>query len=298
VRGDSLIVVFDQLKATYAGAVVNGPGVMQGAWTKDGTKMRLMVRCWTTGSASDGSPHTQRFITVAQGVQLEVLDWGGSGRPLVLLHGMGITAHDFDTFAPKLTSEYHVYGITRRGAGRSSRPDSGYSPDRLGDDVVAVLDSLRLDQPVLVGHSFAGSQLSNVGSRYPTRIAGLVYLEAAYPAAYVDRARDTLPLDPDFQPKCPCSINEKLDAGENHVHRIPVPALAIYAMKPGWDTQSFDSRQPDWTAANQAKEFERGVPKARVVRIPDATHAVFRSNEAQVISEMRAFISGLPRASP
>ncbi len=82
----------------------------------------------------------------------------------------------FDNFAPKLTADYHVYGITRRGYGASSSPDSGYGADRLGDDVLAVFDSLKLNRPVLVGHSIAGQELSSVGSRHPDRIAGLVYL--------------------------------------------------------------------------------------------------------------------------
>src|ERR1700694_5401581 len=89
----------------------------------------------------DPSPHTVQFVTVDKNVKLEVLDWGGSGSPLVLLAGLGNTAHVFDDFAPKLTSEYHVFGITRRGFGASSIPASGYSADRLGDDVLAVLDA-------------------------------------------------------------------------------------------------------------------------------------------------------------
>ncbi len=65
----------------------------------------------------DPSPHTTQFVTVDKNVRLEVLDWGGSGRPLVLLAGGGDTAHVFDDFAPKLTPNFHVYGVTRRGFG-------------------------------------------------------------------------------------------------------------------------------------------------------------------------------------
>jgi len=63
----------------------------------------------------DPSPHTIQFLTVDKDASLEVLDWGGTGRPLVLLTGLGSDAHVFDDFAPKLTARYHVYGITRRG---------------------------------------------------------------------------------------------------------------------------------------------------------------------------------------
>jgi len=132
----------------------------------------------------DPSPHTTRFVTVEKNVRLEMLDWGGSGKPLVLLAGGGDTAHVFDDFAPKLTRRFHVYGITRRGFGQSGFSPEGWGADRLGDDVLAVLDSLNLQQPVLVGHSLGGEELSSVATRYPKRVAALVYLDAGYPYAF------------------------------------------------------------------------------------------------------------------
>ena len=132
----------------------------------------------------DPSPHRVRFVTVDKDVRLEVLDWGRSGRPVVLLAGGGDTAHVFDEFAPKLAANHHVYGITRRGFGASGFSASESGADRLGDDVLAVLDSLKLKRPVLVGHSIAGEELSSVGTRHPDRVAGLIYLEAGYPYAF------------------------------------------------------------------------------------------------------------------
>src|SRR6266849_1947102 len=140
----------------------------------------------------DPSPHTSRFVTVEKGVRLEVLDWGGSGKPLVLLAGGGDTAHVFDDFAPKLMPSFHVYGITRRGFGESGFSPEGYGADRLGDDVLAVLDSLKLIRPVLVGHSLGGEELSSLSTRHPTRIAALVYLEAGYPYAFDDGKGPTM----------------------------------------------------------------------------------------------------------
>lgn len=132
----------------------------------------------------DPSPHRVHFVAADKNVRLEVLDWGRSGRPVVLLTGGGDTAHVFDDFAPKLAAKYHVYAITRRGFGASDYSASESGADRLGDDVLAVLDSLKLRRPVLVGHSIAGEELSSVGARHPDRVAGLVYLEAAYPYAF------------------------------------------------------------------------------------------------------------------
>ncbi len=151
-----------------------------------------------TQNKTDSSPHTVQFVTIEPDVKLEVLDWGGTGRPLVFLAGLGNDAHVFDTFAPKFTANYHIYGITRRGFGASSKPapvDGNYSADRLGDDVLAVIDALKLDRPVLVGHSVAGEELSSVGSRHSEKVAGLIYLDAGYAYAYYDRAHGDVILD-------------------------------------------------------------------------------------------------------
>jgi pimeloyl-ACP methyl ester carboxylesterase len=126
----------------------------------------------------DRSPHQVRFVTIEEGVRLEVLDWGGTGRPLVLLAGLGNTAHIFDDFALKLNKTNHVYGITRRGYGMSSHPDSGYNGQRLADDVIKVIESLGLVSTVLAGHSIAGEELTAIGAQHSNRIGGLIYLDA------------------------------------------------------------------------------------------------------------------------
>lgn len=145
----------------------------------------LTIALWSVTRAEpapwrDPSPHQVRFVTVAPNVHLETLDWGGRGQPIMLLAGGGNTAHVFDEFASKLTDRYHVYGITRRGSPPSSVPEDGYSGDQMGDDVLAALDALRLKRPVLVGHSFAGQEMSNVATRHPERVAALIYLDAMH----------------------------------------------------------------------------------------------------------------------
>jgi non-heme chloroperoxidase len=146
---------------------------------------------------ADTTVHAVQMVTVEKDVQLEVLDWGGTGRPLIFLAGMGNSAHNFDNFAPLFTAHYHVYGITRRGFGASSKPapkDGNYGAYRLGDDVLAVMDALHLDRPVLVGHSFAGEEMSSVASRHPEKLSGVIYLDAAYGFAFFDPAHPSLEL--------------------------------------------------------------------------------------------------------
>jgi len=311
----------------------------------------------------DPSPHTTRFVTVEKDVRLEVLDWGGSGSPLVLLAGGGDTAHVFDDFAPKLTPSFHVYGITRRGFGQSGFSPEGYGADRLGDDVLAVLDALNLKKPVLVGNSLGGEELSSVATRHPNRVTALVYLEAAYPYAFdngkgptwkeFEDARKLWPSAPPPSESDPGlasfgalqqafkralgltypegelrqlftatpdgRVGKQRDfpgdavmlQGMKKYANIPVPALAIFAIphaQPKWMTDSADPKVREaakafWAAddaltTRQAKAFEEGVPTAHVVRLRGADHYVYLSNEADVLREMKSFLSSLRLQSP
>jgi non-heme chloroperoxidase len=144
----------------------------------------IPLRSQQQAAWKDPSSHVSRFIPVGPEVRLEVLDWGGAGRPLVLLPGGGDTAHVFDDFAPKLTRDFHVYGITRRGFGESGFAPLTAGSDTFGDDVLAVLDALKLEGAGLVGHSIGGQELSSIGTRFPNRVAALVYLDAGYSYAF------------------------------------------------------------------------------------------------------------------
>jgi pimeloyl-ACP methyl ester carboxylesterase len=128
----------------------------------------------------DPSPHATRFVTVDEGVQLEVLDWGGSGQALVLLAGGGAAAHQYDDFAPALTARYRVVGVTRRSHRGSSAAPGGYGFARLAEDVMRVIDALGVNSPVVIGHSFAGEEMHVLGARHSAKIRGLVYVDAAF----------------------------------------------------------------------------------------------------------------------
>jgi pimeloyl-ACP methyl ester carboxylesterase len=290
-----------------------------------------------------------------------VLDWGGSGKPIILLAGGGNTAHVYDDFAPKLTADFHVYGITRRGFGASgfTVPKERYPVDRLRDDILAVIDALKLKQPVLAGHSIAGAELSAVATLHPDRVAGLVYLDAGYPYAFDNGIG---PTQNDFPPVRSIPFptyprpgdsdrvsfsalqawyaridgygipeaewrqlrDSTLDGRVARVRdfpgsqnlmtilsdakkfeKLPVPALAFFALPHVAEAYITNSADPsvrevanayfttvDSLTERQARAFEAGVPKARVIRLR-GHHYIFITNEADVLREMRAFLAGL-----
>jgi non-heme chloroperoxidase len=243
-------------------------------------------------AAQDTTSHLVQFVTVQPDVKVEVVDFGGPStgerKVIVLLAGMGATAHAFDEFAPKLAKTHRVFGVTRRGFGSSSVPASGYGADRLGDDVLAVMDALKLTKPILVGHSLGGEELSSIGSRQPERVSGLVYLDAGYAYAYAGPGAEPL-RPPPLGSEPP--VVEAIRAGMQKYDTIPVPILAIYAA-PHREAASWGDPEDKITLA-QVSAFEKGLPSARVVRLPNAGHVIFRTNEADVLREMHAFIAGL-----
>jgi non-heme chloroperoxidase len=132
---------------------------------------------------TDATAHRQSFITTGDGTRLEVLDYGGDGPPLIFISGLDATGHAFDKFAPRFIGTHHVFAVTRRGIGASDKPplsDAAYNSRRLGDDVLDVMDALKVERAVLAGWSMGGVELSSIATRYPGRVAGVVYLDAGY----------------------------------------------------------------------------------------------------------------------
>ena len=317
---------------------------------KAGILFALFCTAAQAQNAPDPSPHKIQFVTVDKDVKLEVLDWGGTGRPLLFLAGLGGTAHDFDNLAPKFTDHHHVYAITRRGFKPSSTPpitNENYDADRLGDDVLAVIDALKLDRPVLAGHSIAGEELSSVGTRHPEKVAGLVYLDAIYQFSFYDPEEPDLSLDtatvrrdldrmfevagtpaqsalianiqaalPNLQkslqdtadslvglPDIPPHDSTPEDEAGNRIFTntrrygvIKLPILAILARPHNCGTVCDKPFMQKIMAAEVARDtyFEKHNPDAKVVRLR-GSHNIWRSNEADVLREMNAFMDGLPK---
>jgi non-heme chloroperoxidase len=256
---------------------------------------------------ADPSPHKQQLVQVADNVRLEVLDWGGSGRPLVFLAGGGDTAHAFDDFAPKLTPSYHVYAITRRGFGASgsTTPDNDFR--HLADDVVAVLDALHLDHPVLVGHSIGGAELSAVANEHPHRVAAVVYLDAAYPPMHSTTAASrrwsnscpsTLPSlrrrkHTRRTPEEPQKVHRDPRSGPRHLRHAPHPGPMGHTSTGPKIRQAAKTYGAALTplTEKQISELKKTVPAAHIITIPNTHHYIFLSNEPEVLRNLRSFLA-------
>jgi pimeloyl-ACP methyl ester carboxylesterase len=122
---------------------------------------------------------SDQFVTLA-GVRFHYLDWGGDGDPLLLLAGLGCTAHVFAELAPHLSDRFRVLALTRRGHGLTDQVQSGHALSDAAEDARRFLDALGIERAHVAGHSMGGGEVSALAARHPGRVARVVYLDGAY----------------------------------------------------------------------------------------------------------------------
>jgi pimeloyl-ACP methyl ester carboxylesterase len=126
----------------------------------------------------DSSAHQQHSVAV-NGTRISYLDWGGTGEPLVYIHGLGDSPHSFDDLAPALTDRFRVIAYARRGHGRSAS-NGPFDNGTLVEDLRQLLDSLKITRAHLAGWSMGGNEITELALRYPDRVGKLVFFDTGY----------------------------------------------------------------------------------------------------------------------
>lgn len=127
------------------------------------------------------------FVHVEPGVNLYVEDINPSGhKTIVFIHGWPLSHKQFEYQFNVLPAKgYRCIGIDWRGFGQSDKPYSGYTLDRLADDIRQVVAVLQLKNFTLVGHSTGGAIAIRYMSRYNGYgVNGLVLIDAAAPTGF------------------------------------------------------------------------------------------------------------------
>jgi pimeloyl-ACP methyl ester carboxylesterase len=102
--------------------------------------------------------------------------WGSGGSPIVLVHGAAESADTWSRLAPALARDHRVYALDLDGAGYTERR-APYTVDHQTRQLLAFLDAMRLDRPVLVGHSSGAAIAAEAVLRAPGRAGGLMLLD-------------------------------------------------------------------------------------------------------------------------
>lgn len=123
-----------------------------------------------------------RNVPTDDGGEVHVVDMG-AGRPLVLLHGITLSALSWHYQLLDLSDRYRVLALDHRGHGKSRAGSDPWSLGRLAQDLRQLLEELDLRDAVLVGHSMGGMTILRFAVDHPgvlgDRVAGLVLISTA-----------------------------------------------------------------------------------------------------------------------
>jgi pimeloyl-ACP methyl ester carboxylesterase len=242
----------------------------------------------------------------------------GGGPPVLLLHGLFGSSLNWRTVARQLAPTHRVVSVDLRNHGASPWSDV-MSYANMAEDVMAVMDRLKLRQPAVVGHSMGGKTAMVLALDYPGRLGALVVVDIA-PVGYPDRlsgyaramsAIDTLAAGSrsEVQRLLERSISEPgtvpflmqnlVSRNEHFDWRINLAAItaamgelsgfptdAATRCFPGPTTLIAGTRS-DYVSADDRDIFRTLFPRLRVIDVADAGHWVHADQPGAFMAALR-----------
>ena len=120
-----------------------------------------------------------KFLRLDSGISLHYLDWGGFGRPLVLLHGLASSCRIWDFVAPLLAERFRVFALDQRGHGLSDKPGS-YSFAEVTTDLAGFIEALGLERLVIAGHSWGAGVALQFAADYSEIPAAIALIDGGF----------------------------------------------------------------------------------------------------------------------
>ena len=231
-------------------------------------------------------------VVVDPGDRIHFLDWGGAGRPgVVLVHGLAASAWAWAPVARRLIAARRTVALDLRGHGLSDAPtdDGAYDLELLGDDVVAVAEGSGVlgaaDDPgvVVVGHGFGAIVAAAAAVALGNRCAGLVL---------IDGGLDHLPTSTGLD------IDEFL-RGLAEPPAVMRSMAAWLADRRGWDPASWDADQ-ERAARAAVVETPAGrlVPATRPHALEACVRTMFGYRPEAVLGQVSAPVVAIRRVTP
>lgn len=240
------------------------------------------------------------FNVAANGIRQHVLRYGHSGQPLVIIPGITSPAITWGFVAEALAKNFDTYVVDVRGRGLSSTgPELDYGVDAMADDLVALLEVLRLDNVVVLGHSMGARVAARAAGKQPARMTRLILVDPpvsgpdrrAYPSKlpwYTDSIRQaTVGMDAAaMRAFCPTWTDEQLALRAEWLHTCFEPAI-VKAFNDFHDTSFHDDVPSLKLPAALMVAGKGGVilpediaelsslnDKLQIVHVPDAGHMI------------------------
>lgn len=102
----------------------------------------------------------------------------GTGKPVVIVHGLYGSSDNWLTVAKKLSSEYQIFMIDQRNHGRSPNSEE-HSYEAMKNDLAEFFDQQAIEKAIVMGHSMGGKTAMSFAADYPERIEKLIVIDIA-----------------------------------------------------------------------------------------------------------------------
>lgn len=262
---------------------------------------------------------TEGYV-LANGIRIHYWRTGGAKPVLVMAHGSSDDALCWTNLAREFQDQYDIVMFDARGHGLSDPPTPSDPPDVQVEDLAGLIKELKLDRPILMGHSMGSSSVARFAAKYPD-VARAVILEdpglvrPATPAAGAmaqtpEQRRATILArnnateeelvagcmknSPKWgQSECEFWAPSKRRHHPATVANAPSPLPPVSELFPKITVPTLVLKaDAQGDLRKQNEEVASRLPRGKIVHIEGAGHNVRRENKAQTITVMKAFLGG------
>ena len=110
----------------------------------------------------------------AQGIELQVRDYGGEREPIIFLHFSGANLMMWQRVVPYFQERYRVVLMDLRGHGKSEAPEGGYHMDIMAQDLIGVMNHLGIEKAHILGSSLGAEVGLSLAVNHADRVISLI----------------------------------------------------------------------------------------------------------------------------